>query len=287
MITELAGIQVEILEKEEQPQVPGKVSPPSFRLRVLYTALPFLKEPFMFSSHNPDNPRDQDDIPPGQQPRWKLNVWPDRIEIQGGYPDAGPEDCWDLIMQPHRNLAFIRIHPDCKEMSVLTYPVDHLLLYFAGLWQQSIILHASCVVMQDKAILICGASGAGKSTTALWFRQQGAKVMHDDKVRLCFAGSHCLAYPMPGGLQGETAMAEVGTVVILDQKGSLKLSTLNREEGFEKLIGHMQYIPATTDLIARQMSILGSISELVDFYKISLPFEPSVAATLIPVFFTA
>lgn len=51
----------------------------------------------------------------------------------------------------------------------------------AILHQRKILpLHASSIVYQEKGILFCGESGAGKSTTALVFMQSGASILADD-----------------------------------------------------------------------------------------------------------
>lgn len=50
--------------------------------------------------------------------------------------------------------------------------------------QGAVILHAASVVMRDKALLFCGASGSGKSTTAAIFHQHGYAVLSDDLTEI-------------------------------------------------------------------------------------------------------
>jgi hypothetical protein len=58
-------------------------------------------------------------------------------------------------------------------------------------------LHASTVVRPDngRTLLLAGASGAGKSTTAAAFAQLGWKVLNDDLSRLTIDGSEALVWP--------------------------------------------------------------------------------------------
>ena len=49
--------------------------------------------------------------------------------------------------------------------------------------QQS-ILHASCVAIQGRAVLIIGASGRGKSGLALQLMAFGAKLVSDDRTEV-------------------------------------------------------------------------------------------------------
>ena len=61
-----------------------------------------------------------------------------------------------------------------------------------------LVLHASAVVYRDKLIVICGESGAGKSTTASIFAQQGAHVFTDDILVIDQNGQ---AWPGSGSLR--------------------------------------------------------------------------------------
>lgn len=50
--------------------------------------------------------------------------------------------------------------------------------------QDSVILHASCVAINDRAILILGPSGAGKSSLALQLMAFGADLVADDRTEI-------------------------------------------------------------------------------------------------------
>lgn len=57
-------------------------------------------------------------------------------------------------------------------------------------------LHASAVVLQDRAVAICGPAGSGKSTTAAAFAARGRPVLADDVVPLLVG---------PGGVRAQPA----------------------------------------------------------------------------------
>lgn len=59
----------------------------------------------------------------------------------------------------------------------------------------SIPLHASAVMHHDGIVLFCGASGAGKSTTATMLQQKGYKVFSDDVCVLRIEGDEVTAVP--------------------------------------------------------------------------------------------
>jgi hypothetical protein len=70
-------------------------------------------------------------------------------------------------------------------------------LLAAALRQRGLlVLHASSVAVQDQAIAFMGHRGAGKSTTATSFQQQGYPLLTDDVTAIDFEGSQ--AQVMPG-----------------------------------------------------------------------------------------
>jgi hypothetical protein len=58
-----------------------------------------------------------------------------------------------------------------------------------------ICLHASAIVVDDRAIALLGPAGVGKSTTAAAFAQLGYKILSDDVVALTDQGNTFLAQP--------------------------------------------------------------------------------------------
>jgi hypothetical protein len=68
----------------------------------------------------------------------------------------------------------------------LDYPLDELLFQHRLARQGSVEVHGCGVVWRRRALVFCGRSGAGKSTTArLWKRHvPGARLLSDDRVVL-------------------------------------------------------------------------------------------------------
>ncbi len=56
-----------------------------------------------------------------------------------------------------------------------------------------LLLHASCVAVKGRAVLILGASGAGKSSLALLMMAMGADLVADDQTRIVARGGRLIA----------------------------------------------------------------------------------------------
>lgn len=63
------------------------------------------------------------------------------------------------------------------------------------------VLHASCVALAGRGLLIAGASGRGKSTLALQMMALGAGLVADDRVALRRSGDAVIA-SAPAAIEG-------------------------------------------------------------------------------------
>jgi hypothetical protein len=98
-----------------------------------------------------------------------------------------------LIDEESRNIWVFTREPRSPEYNAvyLLGPILALVLRLRGV----VCLHASAVVVDDKAIAFVGAPGAGKSTTAAAFAHAGYRILADDVVALSQAGDKFIVWP--------------------------------------------------------------------------------------------
>lgn len=60
--------------------------------------------------------------------------------------------------------------------------------------EPDLILHASAVALWGRGILVCGASGSGKSALALGLLARGGRLLADDRTCLARRGGEVLAW---------------------------------------------------------------------------------------------
>ena len=87
-------------------------------------------------------------------------------------------------------------------------------------------MHASCVAVSGRAVLITGPSGSGKSSLALALMAHGAELVADDQTELTLQGDVVLARgpaPLAGlieargiGLLAVKALAQAQVVLVVD-----------------------------------------------------------------------
>jgi serine kinase of HPr protein (carbohydrate metabolism regulator) len=74
-------------------------------------------------------------------------------------------------------------------------------------------IHASCVAIGRKAVLLLGPSGAGKSDLALRLIDGGARLVADDRVDLILKDGRWIASP-PGTIAGLIEVRGLGIVTL-------------------------------------------------------------------------
>jgi HPr kinase/phosphorylase len=77
----------------------------------------------------------------------------------------------------------------------------------------SVNIHASCVVIGDKGVLLLGPSGAGKSSLALQLTDGGARLVADDRCDL-FARNGKLHASAPASIAGLIELRGIGIVAM-------------------------------------------------------------------------
>jgi len=71
------------------------------------------------------------------------------------------------------------------------------------------LLHATCIALQGKGVLLAGESGIGKSDLALRLIDDGAILVSDDQTQLMAEGGRLMASP-PSSIQGLLEVRHVG-----------------------------------------------------------------------------
>lgn len=113
----------------------------------------------------------------------------------------------------------------------LSYPLDELLFQHHIARARGLVVHACGIASGGRAVLFCGRSGAGKTTTARLFRRHHpeALVLSDDRIVLRRHGSGWRAFGTPwhgSGRFASPASRPLAAVVFLEQGRATRLRPL-------------------------------------------------------------
>ena len=108
-----------------------------------------------------------------------------------------------------------------------------------------VILHASYIIHNDKAIIFCGRSGVGKSTQDdLWKKYCDADIINGDKCIVYESDGKLLASSLPiCGTSGicKNKIAEIGAILFLEQSEENEIIEIRPTEKVGNLIKNSVY----------------------------------------------
>ena len=109
--------------------------------------------------------------------------------------------------------------------------------------QTTLLMHASAIRYQGKAVVFTASSGVGKTTQAeLWAKYKGASILNGDKVFLKKEedGIHTWGSPWKGSsLYVENASVPLKAIVVLEQAAENNIQKLEGFDVLEYVIPHV------------------------------------------------
>jgi hypothetical protein len=163
----------------------------------------------------------------------------------------------------------------------LSYPLDELLFQHHIARAGGLVVHACGIAWGGRAVLFCGRSGAGKTTTARLFRRHypEAQVLSDDRIVLRRHGSGWRAFGTPwhgSGRFASPASSRLGAIVFLEQGQATRLRPLSVAQIATRLFA--QSFPPVWEAegTARVLETVGRVAQTVPGYV--LRFRPDRSA---------
>lgn len=148
--------------------------------------------------------------------------------------------------------------------------------------REALLLHASAVCHNEKAIVFTAASGVGKTTQSeLWQKYRNATIINGDKVFLTEESDKIIAWGSPwkgSSPYAENIGAEVAAIVILEQDEENQIRKLSGMEILEKLLPHIFFPNWDAQCESIVLDFLNEVLERTEVYLLSCrPDEEAVA----------
>lgn len=95
---------------------------------------------------------------------------------------SGLTDCILHVTNNKNWLLYIKEPPVGTQTDLLAHPLGSIIIYYCTVKFNDIFLHGSGVFHDDTGRIFSGFSGAGKTTMARIWKQNGSVVIHDDRL---------------------------------------------------------------------------------------------------------
>ena len=148
----------------------------------------------------------------------------------------------------------------------------------------AILMHASAVCVNDKAIVFTAASGTGKTTQAeLWQKYRNATIINGDKVFLTKESDKFVAWGSPwkgSSPYAENMGVETSAIIVLEQAEENSIRKLSGMETLTKLLPHVFFPNWDPRCEKAVFDLLSALLERIDVYLLRCrPDEDAVALT--------
>ena len=146
-----------------------------------------------------------------------------------------------------------------------------------------LLLHASLIKYEGKALAFCGPSGVGKSTQAnLWRTCLGADVLNGDRAALRKENNTWMAYGSPyAGTSGiyHNDGAPLAAIILLRQAGENRLQRLTPGEAFRQIYPELSVHHWEKSWVSKATDLCLQLLETTPVYL--LECRPEEGATLL------
>lgn len=201
----------------------------------------------------------------------------------GGYQyiikDIYDRDCCLLICHNQFRECKCALNGDWTMRSFGLNNALMLAFAFAGAYQETLLIHASCIVSGEKGYPFTAKSGTGKSThTSLWMKHiEGCELLNDDNPIIRVINGQAFIYGSPWS--GKTpcyrnVKVRLGAIVNIERAKQNYIERLPVVQAFASLLPSCSSMKWDEELYGNQCQILSKVMEQTPVYTMHcLPDE--------------
>ena len=203
---------------------------------------------------------------------WEILRDRDNIYIKTTFPLEEKNISAILSIPKNSNIWSMWIKGGGDRIDPLAYPMDGLLLYYLSSINGDIMIHGSGISDNGKGLIFSGESGAGKSTMARLWKEEGVGVVHDDRLIIRKGYYGYIMYNTPVYDNEKPVSAPISKIFLIGHGASNQENKIGGVEAVTSVLSNCIQHNWNKDLIDRT---LGSVKSLCDSIPIArLNFLP-------------
>lgn len=158
----------------------------------------------------------------------------------------------------------------------MLYPMAPILLHYAVLTAEAVMMHASGVFDGEKGRMFSGFSGAGKSTISGIWRDNGSKMINDDRLIIRRENDRYFIYNTPMFYEDDNKKAALDAIYLIRHLSSNELKQIS---GAAAVTGIMAFsIQNNYDprFVGHHIDFFSRMSEVVPIYRLGFVPDKNV-----------
>ncbi len=160
------------------------------------------------------------------------------------------------------------------------YPLDQLLMTYVLARRQGFLLHTAGVLVGGSLWLLCGKSGAGKSTISGLLRgRDDVELLSDDRIMVRVMKNEVIGYgtPWPGEAKiASNKKAPLAGIMFLEQSLVNQIDEIAPLDAFERMMPVVSVPWYEKELFPSVLECCGLVAERVPMFR--MRFRPDEAA---------
>lgn len=205
---------------------------------------------------------------------WKNN---DDLFIKTIFPlsDSNKKGLLKFSLKSNEWRLWIDQHEE-KSIDPMEYPLDGLILYYLTVINDDIMIHASGVNYNGKGYIFSGVSGKGKTTMTRLWQNEGARIIHDDRLILRKTGKGYKMYNTPVYDNEEPSESGLDAVFIIDHGKENRYERLHGAGAISAVMANCIQHNWGPEIISGLLSSATDLCSKVPVYKLSFKPDNSI-----------
>jgi hypothetical protein len=165
---------------------------------------------------------------------------------------------------------------DNGEIVPLKYPLGPIIMHYLTVKFDAVMIHASCVLNDQKGRIFTGFSGAGKSTISKIWADAGNTIINDDRLIIRKRNEHYYVYNTPMYYIDVPKKAALDSVFLISHSPQNKIKKISGALAVSKVLAFCIQNNFEPDFIQTKLNLLTELTTQIHVYELGFVPDKSV-----------
>ena len=162
------------------------------------------------------------------------------------------------------------------EIVPLKYPLGPIIMHYLTVKFDAVMIHASCVLNNQKGRIYTGFSGAGKSTMSKIWSDEGNLIINDDRLIIRKQNNRHYVYNTPMYYKDVPKKAALDSIFLISHSPQNKIKRISGALAVSKVLAFCIQNNFEPDFIQTKLNFLTELSTQIPVYELGFIPDKSV-----------